>query len=349
MKSQIRKPESGLLLPGGILLLLLLALSAGCTTANAPESGGRKEPSLPPAGMLLPESVVKTVGGRTIHLLDFDPGPGRRRATVLFIHGFAGYGAECLSLGPLMRARGVRLIAPDLPGCGISPSFPGRTDMAAHEAFMGDLVKWVSLQAGGPGSSGAAGPLVVAAHSTGCQMALLSCLEARKKREKSSWDKVQGLFLLAPNGMEGEEGAALGMRQRWISDLAGALYLPEFYKMGMDMGSYHDPSRVNQAILYWGGRALGLPGALDRIGDYLEGVLGQDPLDGRLGGVALPVRILWGTDDRVLVPSWHRAFLAELPRAEFRWVPDCGHGIHHEVPDLVAEELDAFLSSLSDW
>jgi pimeloyl-ACP methyl ester carboxylesterase len=63
-------------------------------------------------------------------------------------------------------------------------------------------------------------------------------------------------------------------------------------------------------------------------GTYLH-----DPsLRERAAGIAQPVTILWGEDDRIIPPSHARSWTGAVPHARLSLVPGAGHLPHVEQP-----------------
>lgn len=62
-----------------------------------------------------------------------------------------------------------------------------------------------------------------------------------------------------------------------------------------------------------------------------------------LRGFPRPVMVLWGAEDKFLAPASGRRLAEELQDATFELVPDCGHFLPEERPDLLIERLQAFL------
>ena len=60
--------------------------------------------------------------------------------------------------------------------------------------------------------------------------------------------------------------------------------------------------------------------------------------------VNAPVLVLWGEQDRFLGPELAEAGSEWVPNARVRRVPEAGHWIQHDVPELVNDELVRFLS-----
>jgi pimeloyl-ACP methyl ester carboxylesterase len=56
----------------------------------------------------------------------------------------------------------------------------------------------------------------------------------------------------------------------------------------------------------------------------------------------LPVLLLWGTLDLVLIPRQGRRFERLIPGAELRYVPGIGHTPMSDAPGLLAEAIEGF-------
>lgn len=58
------------------------------------------------------------------------------------------------------------------------------------------------------------------------------------------------------------------------------------------------------------------------------------------GELNIPVRLMAGSDDRIVETAEHSARLhQELATSTFRVVPDCGHMVHHAAPEEVIEAI----------
>ena len=60
--------------------------------------------------------------------------------------------------------------------------------------------------------------------------------------------------------------------------------------------------------------------------------------------VAVPHLVVWGEDDRALLPSCLSGLKEFAPDLTVRKIPGCGHWLLHEQPAEVAHEIRAFLS-----
>lgn len=56
--------------------------------------------------------------------------------------------------------------------------------------------------------------------------------------------------------------------------------------------------------------------------------------------------VLWGRQDRILVPETADRFRAALPNNKLTWVEQCGHSPHIEQADFTAAQLMDFVVSL---
>lgn len=81
--------------------------------------------------------LLRVRGGRRLAFSDVGDAQGD---PVIYCHGFPSSRREALLLDPTARARGVRILAPDRPGCGDSDHQPGRgiDDWAGDVAALAD-------------------------------------------------------------------------------------------------------------------------------------------------------------------------------------------------------------------
>ena len=62
--------------------------------------------------------------------------------------------------------------------------------------------------------------------------------------------------------------------------------------------------------------------------------------------ISVPTLVIHGGADRVLPPANGRAIARMLPTAPYRELPDAGHLLHLEQPDIIAAEVRRFVSPL---
>ncbi len=75
-----------------------------------------------------------------------------------------------------------------------------------------------------------------------------------------------------------------------------------------------------------------------------DDVGGLQPL---LGSLSVPVRLLWGAEDRWLDITVGERLLAAIPGAELVVIPGAGHFSPEDEPEQVATELAAFFSAVT--
>ncbi|WP_327295678.1 MULTISPECIES: alpha/beta fold hydrolase [unclassified Streptomyces] len=60
-----------------------------------------------------------------------------------------------------------------------------------------------------------------------------------------------------------------------------------------------------------------------------------------LGSMSLPVRLIWGREDRILPPHYAEWLHARIPHAELHWIEGAGHLLQEDAPG----QLSAFLNA----
>ena len=73
---------------------------------------------------------------------------------------------------------------------------------------------------------------------------------------------------------------------------------------------------------------------------------GSIPLENLVNGLAVPTRIVWGEQDRVLDVSGARVLAGLMPAASVLIMPGIGHLPMLEAPKAVAEDYRAFRATL---
>jgi pimeloyl-ACP methyl ester carboxylesterase len=224
---------------------------------------------------------------------------------LLLLHGLGDSIASWAQVvGPLSRSYQVHLL--DLPGHGLSsrpPDWRLRTlaDAVAHYA------------------RGLNAPLLVG-HSLGGWIALRLAL---------SGFRPQGLTLINPAG-------ALLAKEEWApfrqllsaKDRAGVKrYLERaFHRPPFALRLF--PGEIVKAM--WSETSQGILDAVAE-GDFLR--------EAELLSLALPLRLIWGTRDRLLPQGTLAFFRRALPSAEVTLLENAGHLPHLEAPRALARAL----------
>ncbi|UOZ03762.1 alpha/beta fold hydrolase [Amycolatopsis sp. WQ 127309] len=101
--------------------------------------------------------------------------------------------------------------------------------------------------------------------------------------------------------------------------------------------SWHDPSRA--PVPPAGGTGPS-PDVVALLG-YTGAAMADPTLAKRLGGLDIPVHVIWGESDGIVTPDYGRAFAAAIPMAKFTLLPRSGHLPQFETPEeLLGALLD---------
>lgn len=68
-------------------------------------------------------------------------------------------------------------------------------------------------------------------------------------------------------------------------------------------------------------------------------------LASRLHRIGCPTLLLWGAHDRLVPPAYGEAYHKQLPQAELRLIPDCGHMLMFERENEFVEQVARFAAS----
>ncbi len=250
---------------------------------------------------------------------------GRRDAalTLLAAHGWAGSGLQFAPLAAELDGN-LRVMAPDFPGTGASsPAADGRYGMDLFVSVLSRLVEGT-------------GPVVLVGHSLGAKVA--AAFAARYP------EKVLALVLIAPYGLEGQEGVLLRFlaRHPGLARLAAGLNNRLAVRLG-ERRVYYDRERAPRAItehttasqLSRSGRAA--------LAAVSTAMIGTDPIDTLLPSLPQPTLILWGREDRVMPSSAAARYAALMPQARLVLLDRCGHVPMIEKPAETARAIEAFL------
>lgn len=230
---------------------------------------------------------------------------------VVLLHG-AGDQASAWSLVAPKLLPGRTLVVPDLAGHGASAPEKGPISVPTLLAGLSAV-----LDAAAPGRE-----VTIVGNSLG---AWLACLWAREHPER-----VERLVLVNGGPLKhAAEGITLLPKDR-----AEARAAVEKLR---DPGSIRVPDFVLDDVVRQAAR-----GPLARLAQT-SGEMEAFVLDGRLGGLDVPVDLLWGASDQLLPLSYAERMRAGLPRARVTTLPRCGHVPQQECPAAFAAALGKLL------
>ena len=259
-------------------------------------------------------------GGLRWHVQTAGEGP-----VLLLLHGTGASTHSFRDLFPALTMR-FRVLAPDLPGHGFTTrpadsrdlSLPGMS--AALEALLRTL---------------GVAPEVAVGHSAGAALLCHMCLAGQ----------------LAPRAMVSLNGALLplpGLRHPaftpWVRPLVSGDWVPRLFARRMESMQEVD-------------RLLGRTGStLDARGRELYARLSRNPvhtgsalammghwdtrpLEAALPRLAVPLLLLVGAEDRMILPGVALRARRLAPHAQVLQLPGLGHLAHEEAPARIAEEI----------
>ena len=268
--------------------------------------------------------VCAETGGLVVH----SRASGPEDAPVLvMIHGTS---ASLHTWEPLRERldNGFRVVAYDQPGHGLTGPHP---DGLYTYRGMEDGLEAV-LDAHGVGRA------VLVGNSMGGWVAWRAALAMP--------DRVAGLVLIDPSGMPTDEEAEGNLAFRLAANPAGRAVLRHVTPRGMVESSLRQ-SVSREAVVtdaavdrYW--RLTRRPGNRDAMTDMFA--TSREDLSGRLGEIVVPTLVLWGKEDALIPVSSAVRFRDAIPGAELVVYPGVGHLPMEEVPDAVAEDVQAFLA-----
>jgi pimeloyl-ACP methyl ester carboxylesterase len=215
------------------------------------------------------------------------------------------HGAGGLRLTPAheLLARRFRVVAFEMPGFGDSPENTRTRDMPELAATMGKAI----------GELGLDGFTLWGASFGGKAALWLAAQEPQR---------VAALVLEAPAAIRPAGGAPPAGTQE---EMARRLYAhPErMAPLPPADPTVHEKQR--------------------RLVARLFGPAREAALETRLGSLATPTLVLFGTEDRVIPPEFGRLYKELMPNAHLVFVYDAGHAIGAERPEAFAEVVSDFV------
>ncbi|MCY0897614.1 MAG: alpha/beta fold hydrolase [Firmicutes bacterium] len=255
--------------------------------------------------MTVREDSVALTGG-TLHW--YEAGSG---LPVVLLHGGGGTGRAFWAQLHSLSDQGWRILAPDMPGFGLSDWFDGVTRI---EEIGPTLFEWLdSLEIP---------KAVLGGNSMGGRVAM--------SMASHHPSRVPALIILDSVGLT-------------LSDvpIINPLTLPSNQYM---RGLVFDPDRYKQHTPY---RTLADAQQLNRgrvsFAKYLDHAAIQPDPELDLGQLTMPTLLIWGREDRIVPLAYGKALHQALGHGELTVIDDCGHLPHIEEPELTSHLIHDFL------
>ena len=227
---------------------------------------------------------------------------------IVFLHGVLGLEPDSIFLGALGER--ARVFAPLLPGFGSSPDAPTIRTMLDVTLLLLDVVEALPVS----------NPIIVGHCMGGMIAAEMAALAP---------NEIRRLALIAPLGLWLDDHQILDVFAMTPREIADA-----WYTNGDARGALPDldDPRHLESVLIRNARQLGMAGKLlfpipDR------------GLSSRLARAKADTVLIWGAEDRYVPPVYATAFAGLLRTSATVIVPDTGHMVIDEHPQVVVDAI----------
>jgi pimeloyl-ACP methyl ester carboxylesterase len=256
------------------------------------------------------------------------PGEG---PTLLLVHGFRG---DHHGLEPVIAyLPGVHIVAPDLPGFGLSAPLPGEHSIDGYAAWLGAFVTAVGLDAS----------VIVLGHSFGT-IVVAAALAAGLPADRAILvNPIAAPALAGPNAV-GTRLASLYYRVGGLlpERIGGALLKNRLVVRGSSivLAKTRDPALRrwihNQHDRYFSGYANRRV-----VLEAFRASVTHDVTE-YADHIAVPVHLVAAEHDDITFVKDVEALQRMLPHATLTVIPDVGHLVHYETPEAAAREIARF-------
>ncbi|MEL6760242.1 MAG: alpha/beta fold hydrolase [Myxococcota bacterium] len=260
---------------------------------------------------------------------------GAGDSTVVLVHGLGSSSASLVPLAERLAAQH-RVIAVDLPGFGRSPWSGREVSIARFARAAARAVNALGVDRA-----------IWVGHSMGGQIALRQAL-----LQPTS---ISDLVLIAPAGIETFEPH----HGRWLCEVVNEAFVrqqtPAQIRANAEMGFYRHSPDLEHLIE----ARIQMRSDPERLSEFASVCAGcvkamiDGPVESELGALRSRTLIVFGEHDRlipnpILHPRLTTAQIANrgvklIPESRAVLVPEAGHMVHFERPDIVHEHIEGWL------
>lgn len=159
-----------------------------------------------------------------------------------------------------------------------------------------------------------------------------------------SWHSYE---LVLPHLPKSIHAFALSQRGHGDSERPATGYHPRDF--AADVAAFMDARKIERAVIV--GHSMGSYIAQCFAVNYPERMLGLvlvgSDLSSELGKIKAPTLIVWGDKDAYFLRDQQDALVAGITGSRLVIYPGVGHGVHWEVPERFAADLQSFIENLS--
>lgn len=259
-----------------------------------------------PAGSLRPTRTgTRTVNAGPLGPVEITLQDRDRTRPFLLLHGGGGLETMTGFADLLAERTHSRVLLPTHPGFGGTPKAAGLTGVTALAQAYVALLDELDLTG-----------VTVIGNSFGGWLAAEIALRHSPR--------VSGAVLVDAMGIAVEGHPMTDVRGKTIEEIRAF--------------SWHDPAKAPAPAR---AGATGPSPDVQALIGYTGPAMTDPALAGRLGGIDVPVHVIWGESDRIVDPEYGRAYAAAIPGAAFTLLPQTGHLPQLETPE---ELLGALLN-----
>ncbi|MEC3981511.1 alpha/beta fold hydrolase [Amycolatopsis sp. H20-H5] len=253
--------------------------------------------TLPAAGSLRPtRTETRTLRSETAGPVEVTVQDRDRTRPFLLLHGGGGVATMAGFAGLLAERTHSRVLLPTHPGFGGTPKPEGLASVTELARVYVELLERLDLT-----------DVTVVGNSFGgwlaAEMALLKS------------PRVSGAVIV--------DGIGIEVAGHPITDVSG------LSPTELRSHSFHDPAKA--PVPPAGGTGPS-PDVRALVG-YTGAVMSDPALADRLGGIDIPVHVIWGESDGIAGPEYGKAFAAAIPLSTFTLLPRTGHLPQVETPE----------------
>jgi pimeloyl-ACP methyl ester carboxylesterase len=266
------------------------------------------------------ESKWCTLGSTRVHYLDVDPNGSE--AALLIVHGYLGSTVSFLELIDVL-SWDLRVVMPDLPPFGASGTPDCSITMDYYMDFLVSFTREVGVDVCYlMGTSIGAN---IAAHYTAAHP-----------------QQVQGLVFLSPFGLKDQAGR-MSRIQRWDSflPLASSLVGRKVVKRRLHRAIIKDECVTPELVSAYMNPFTTAEGRRATV-EFTRRIVGRCWMDEVLPQIGHPVLILSGSEDKLLGAEERERFRRLLTSEQLEVIPDSGHFLYLDSPDVVSEKIVDF-------
>lgn len=229
---------------------------------------------------------------------------------IIILHGWGLKGSIYKNLINLFKQEGFKVFAPDLPGFGSEPLCSSSMNLDGYVEFLDGFIKKNKISKSiliGHSFGGRIAIKYVYKYPQGVSRLILTGVPAI--RNKSFTKKIA--FVFAVIGGKLLKGVPTKIREVLRKSLYRVIGEWDYYKAG-------------------------------RLRQVFKNIIGEDLIQ-YLKEIKIPVLLVWGEKDSIVPASDICKIKKYLLKAKFIIVPNIGHKLPYENPDVFLDAIESFL------